>query len=187
MTPRLPHPARPAVVVAPARWGTPEAPGPHGGPGLPAAFAALPPAGGARSLGRAVAAVFDAHGDVLAAPGAADAWIARRRGTRAIAEATRALAVPEREHDALLRRLLGAALVLDDAVAAVLWSGMPVPSPVAAVPAALAYITLDGRPARLVLPRWRPVGDAAEELDRALRAAAAVVAPRPPVPRCGPA
>ncbi|WP_157251976.1 hypothetical protein [Patulibacter americanus] len=52
-------------------------------------------------------------------------------------------------------------------------------------PTALAYVALGGRPAHLLLPRWQPVGEAAEGLDAALRAAAAVVAPPRPAPRDG--
>ncbi|MES4903826.1 MULTISPECIES: FUSC family protein [unclassified Streptomyces] len=121
-----------------------------------------PPLGGAPSPGRtgpglpderrAVAAVYDALADLMAAVGTERGHAARRRLTAAYDAAYESLyghRIPLHRPDAGLRRLrdlLAVAGALSETAVTLLWEGEPLPARVARTPALLARSVRTGRP-----------------------------------------
>ncbi|MFF9478807.1 FUSC family protein [Streptomyces sp. NPDC014733] len=140
------------------------------------------PLGGERA---AVAAVFDALADALAAVGGEGAEPARRRLTSALDRADEALRLRRltdrllrravRTEEALLAERFAAAAALCEASVALLWEGRPLPAAVAESPRRFAAALRTGQaPGRLSAPANSSAARGA--FDRALLAAAVVFA-----------
>ncbi|KUL48352.1 hypothetical protein ADL22_09585 [Streptomyces sp. NRRL F-4489] len=150
------------------------------------------PVGGPLSGERAaVATVFDALADTLAAAGGPGAEAARRRLTAALDRADEALRLrrltgrllrrPPRPEDLLLAERFAAATALCEAGVALLWEARPLPARIAASPRRFAEALRTGRPpGRLAAPEHSSAARAA--FDHALLDAAVAFAREHPVP-----
>ncbi|QHC24450.1 FUSC family protein [Streptomyces sp. GS7] len=151
------------------------------------------PAGGAlRGERAAVAAVFDALADALAAVGGPGAEPARRRLTAALDRADEALRLrrltsrllrrPARTEELLLAERFAAATALCEASVALLWEARPLPARVAESPRRFAATLRTGRPpGRLSAPENSSAARGA--FDHALLDAAVAFARELPLPR----
>ncbi|WP_039630832.1 FUSC family protein [Streptomyces sp. 769] len=150
------------------------------------------PAGGPLSGERAaVATVFDALADALAAVGGPGAEPARRRLTAALDRADEALRLrrltsrllrrPARPEELLLAERFAAATALCEASVALLWEARPLPARVAAGPRRFAEALRTGRsPGRLSAPERSSAARGA--FDHALLDAAVAFARERPLP-----
>ncbi|MFJ5673777.1 FUSC family protein [Streptomyces sp. NPDC093097] len=140
----------------------------------------------------AVATVFDALADALAAVGGSGAEPARRRLTAAMDRADEALRLrrltsrllrrPARPEELLLAERFAAATALCEASVALLWEARPLPSRVAESPRRFAEALRTGRPpGRLSAPENSSAGRGA--FDHALLDAAVAFARERPLPR----
>lgn len=139
---------------------------------------------------RALAAVYDALGGMLAALGTPQGAGSRRLLTARLNQLQDLLphARPGRREAPYveqLRRTYAAALAASEAATGLLWAGRPVPPEVAALPGGLARAVLGGP--QPPYPGWHPGTPALRALDAALRTAADTVAGRPTVPSTAPA
>ncbi|ARF58590.1 FUSC family protein [Streptomyces gilvosporeus] len=153
------------------------------------------PTGGALDGERAaVATVFDALADALAAAGASGAESARRRLTAALDRADEALRLrrltsrllrrPARTEELLLAERFTAATALCEASVALLWEARPLPAAVVESPRRFADALRTGRsPGRLSAPETSSA--ARRAFDRALLDAAVAFARTAPTTRPG--
>ncbi len=146
----------------------------------------LRPSPEADSRSRALAAVYDALGGLLASLGTPDGAGARRLLTARLNQLQDVLPParpgrrPEPPRLGRLRQAYEAALAATETASGLLWAWRPVPPEVAAVPGRLAAAIRGGPP--VTMPDWTPDTPALQALDAALRTAVDAVAGRPADP-----